>query len=110
MIGFLDSDLRAIMEAGDFSERVIFDPAGANAPLMGMMNRPIREVVLADGAGPTRSSSLQRELAITISKSSLPRKPERGDVFSVGSRLFKTTKIISDGHGMLTISLRNHNE
>jgi hypothetical protein len=111
-IEFLENDLGSILNSSIFDEPALFQPSQGEEfyPCRVIFNGAARE----ESPGQARASALSMEYSVTIKETDLPIRPARDDFFifsqvngSEASRplKWKVFKVISDGHGMLTISL-----
>ena len=100
---FLDSDLAAIMSAGDFDEPFIFTASGGKAiRLRGHFHAPINE----QNPGEVRNPVLAQSYSITFREGDLSKRPQRDDQVQARGRNWRVWRVLSDGQGLLTVGLQ----
>jgi len=122
--GFLDADLAAILEAGDFDEVLEYIPKaaaaepGAGASPAGQGSGPTALALRGHFHGPTGEQSpgdlknpvLARLYSVVVKESDLPGPPARDDLILARGQAWRVWRIHSDGQGLLTISLQRANK
>ena len=100
----LDSDLAAIMEAGDFDEPMVFAPAGAKRGrrIRGIFHAPTGE----ESPGGVSAPILAQSYSATLSESQLGRRPKRDDQVKARGQAWRVWRVHTDGQGLITLGLQ----
>jgi hypothetical protein len=107
MIRFLDSDFKAILRGGGLGERVTFNLSGTIVETKGFFDRP---TLIINPSDPTKAQRVSPILNLTVASSELPREPVKDDKVMIGDKHYRVFRTLSDGQGMLTVSMHEREQ